>query len=50
MKDKGELAAHVEIEEVELVDLGDAAIETRQISPVGMNPDSAYGVGWIAGR
>ena len=50
MKDKSELAEQVEIEEVEIVDLGDAAIETRQISPFGHNPDSAYVWGWAPGR
>lgn len=40
----------VEIEEVKLVDLGDAAVETRQISPIGSNPDSQYVLGWIGGR
>ena len=50
MKHKVELRGPIEIEELELVDLGDAGIETRQISPVGMNPDSAYGVGWAGGR
>lgn len=50
MKDKGEPVEKVEIEELELVDLGDAAAETRMISPFGTNPDSAYGIGWAAGR
>jgi hypothetical protein len=50
MKDQGELLEPIAIEELELVDLGDASIETRQISPHGSNPDSQYGVGWWGGR
>lgn len=50
MKENVEVLEQVEIEELELVDLGDAAIETRQISPFGSNPDSTYVIGWAAGR
>src|SRR5687768_12131139 len=50
MKDKGELLEPIAIEELELVDFGDATIETRQISPFGQNPDSTYGLGWAGGR
>lgn len=47
MKDKVE---QVEIEEFELVDLGDAAAETRQIAPGGYLPDSEYVLGIWAVR
>jgi hypothetical protein len=50
MKDKGELLEPIDSEELELVDFGDAAVETRQISPIGHNPDSAYVWGWAGGR
>jgi hypothetical protein len=36
--------------EVELMDLGDAAVETRQIAPGGQNIDSTYGFGVWPGR
>lgn len=50
MKDQGELLEPIAIEELDLVDFGDATIETRQISPFGQNPDSAYVWGWAPGR
>lgn len=39
----------VQLEEFEIMDLGDAAEETRQFSPIGPVPDSKYGMGewWL---
>lgn len=36
----------VEIEGMSIVDLGDAAVETRQIGPAPYVPDSIYGRGY----
>lgn len=41
--------AEREVEEIEFMDLGDAAAETRQLNPEPMWPDSIYGYGRIAG-
>lgn len=50
MKEKKVERLEVEIEELELVDLGDAAVETRQIAPGGHLPDSEYVLGIWSGR
>lgn len=33
------------LEDAELIDLGDAVEETKQLSPFGSNPDCYYGIG-----
>ena len=43
MNEKVDLA---EVEGVSFVDLGDAAEETKQVSPALHSPDSIYGCGW----
>lgn len=34
-------------EPLALIDLGDAATETRQISPFGFYPDAQFNYGWL---
>jgi hypothetical protein len=48
MKDNFDLTK-IELEDLELVDLGDAGEETRQGSPVPSYPDSAYNIGQYPG-
>jgi hypothetical protein len=49
MNDKFDLA-ELNLEELEVVDLGDAAEETRQLSPYPVYHDSAYNIGEYPGR
>lgn len=44
MKDKIDVA-QVEVAELDVVDLGNAAVETRQIAPTLQAPDNQFGWG-----
>jgi hypothetical protein len=33
--------------DIELMDLGDAMVETKQIAPAFLVPDSTFGWGWF---
>jgi hypothetical protein len=45
MNDKVDLV-ELEVEQMSLVDLGDATVETKQIAPAFHSPDSHYGWGY----